>query len=218
MKNILLIALVFFGQFAFAQNKFEAEIKAYEKQDSISMPKTQQILFLGSSSFRIWKTFNQDLTGLPVINRGFGGSTLEDALYYFDRMVLKYQPSWVFLYEGDNDLAKGQSPEFIEKEFVDFSERIAKQLPKTRVVFVAVRPSLARVAIVDKQKDLNKRIEQFMKGKKNLFYLDMHAPFYLADGTLMQDIFIADQLHLNEKGYQIFASKIRSFIETSIIK
>jgi lysophospholipase L1-like esterase len=108
--------------------------------------------------------------------------------------------------------------QLLEKEFVDFSERIAKQLPKTRVVFVAVRPSLARVAIVDKQKDLNKRIEQFMKGKKNLFYLDMHAPFYLADGTLMQDIFIADQLHLNEKGYQIFASKIRSFIETSIIK
>jgi lysophospholipase L1-like esterase len=218
MKNILLIALVFFGQFAFAQNKFEAEIKAYEKQDSISMPKAKQILFLGSSSFRIWKTFNQDLTGLPVINRGFGGSTLEDALYYFDRMVLKYQPSWVFLYEGDNDLAKGQSPEFIEKEFVDFSERIAKQLPKTRVVFVAVRPSLARVAIVDKQKDLNKRIEQFMKGKKNLFYLDMHSPFYLADGTLMQDIFVADQLHLNEKGYRIFASKIRTFIETTIIK
>jgi lysophospholipase L1-like esterase len=218
MKNILFIVLLFLGQITFAQNKFEAEIKAYEKQDSISMPKSKQILFLGSSSFRLWKTFDQDLKGLPVFNRGFGGSTLEDALYYFDRMVVKYQPSWIFLYEGDNDLAKGQSPEFIEKEFVEFSERIFKQLPQTRVVFVAARPSLARVVLVDKQKDLNKRIEQFVRGKKNLYYLDMHSPFYLADGSLMQDIFVADKLHLNEKGYQIFASKIRTFIETTIIK
>ncbi|MHA8065910.1 GDSL-type esterase/lipase family protein [Aquirufa sp. ROCK2-A2] len=218
MKNVLLIALLFLGQIALAQNKFEAEIKAYEKQDSVAMPKTKQILFLGSSSFRLWKTFDQDLKGLPVFNRGFGGSTLEDALYYFDRMVVKYQPSWIFLYEGDNDLAKGQSPEFIEKEFVEFSERLSKKLPKTKLVFVAARPSLARVGMVDNQKDLNKRIEQLVSGKKNLYYLDMHSPFYLADGTLMQDIFVADKLHLNEKGYQIFASKIRTFIETIIIK
>jgi len=216
MKNSLLVALLFLGQITFAQNKFEAEIKAYEKQDSISMPKPNQLLFLGSSSFRLWKTFDQDLKGLPVFNRGFGGSTLEDALYYFDRMVVKYQPSWIFLYEGDNDLAKDQSPEFIEKEFIEFSNRVKNQLPKTKIVFVAARPSIARVAMVDKQKDLNSRIEQFVKGKKNLFYLDMHSPFYLADGSLMQDIFVSDKLHLNEKGYVIFASKIRTFIETKI--
>jgi lysophospholipase L1-like esterase len=216
MKNSLLVALFFLGQITFAQNKFEAEIKAYEKQDSISMPKPNQLLFLGSSSFRLWKTFDQDLKGLPVFNRGFGGSTLEDALYYFDRMVVKYQPSWIFLYEGDNDLAKDQSPEFIEKEFIEFSNRVKNQLPKTKIVFVAARPSIARVAMVDKQKDLNSRIERFVKGKKNLFYLDMHSPFYLADGSLMQDIFVSDKLHLNEKGYVIFASKIRTFIETKI--
>lgn len=216
MKNRLLILLLFIGQIAFAQNKFESEIRAYEKQDSISMPKPNQILFLGSSSFRLWKTFDQDLKGLPVFNRGFGGSTLEDALYYFDRMVVKYQPSWIFLYEGDNDLAKGQSPEFIEKEFVEFSNRVKNQSPKTKIVFVAARPSIARVAMVDKQKDLNARIEQFVKGKKNLFYLDMHSPFYLEDGSLMQDIFVSDKLHLNEKGYVIFASKIRAFIESKI--
>jgi len=216
MKNSLLVALLFLGQITFAQNKFEAEIKAYEKQDSISMPKPNQLLFLGSSSFRLWKTFDQDLKGLPVFNRGFGGSTLEDALYYFDRMVVKYQPSWIFLYEGDNDLAKDQSPEFIEKEFIEFSNRVKNQLPKTKIVFVAARPSIARVAMVDKQKDLNSRIERFVKGKKNLFYLDMHSPFYLADGSLMQDIFVSDKLHLNEKGYVIFASKIRTFIETKI--
>lgn len=216
MKIRFIFLFLIISQLTFAQNKFEAEIKAYEKQDSISKPKPNQILFLGSSSFRLWKTFDQDLKGLPVFNRGFGGSTLEDALYYFDRMVVKYQPAWIFLYEGDNDLAKGQSPEFIEKEFVEFSDRVKKQFPKTNIVFVAARPSIARFAMVDKQKDLNTRIEHFVKGKKNLFYLDMHSPFYLGDGTLMQDIFVSDKLHLNEKGYAIFASKIRTFIENKI--
>ena len=216
MKNIVILLFLFIGRSAFAQHAFEKEIMSYEKQDSISMPKKNQILFLGSSSFRLWKTFDQDLKGLPVLNRGFGGSTLEDALYYFDRMVVKYQPSWIFLYEGDNDLAKGQSPEFIEKEFVEFSDRVKKRLPNTKIVFVAARPSIARQEMVAKQKDLNARIENWVKGKKNLFYLDMHSPFYLSDGSLMQDIFVSDKLHLNEKGYAIFASQIRTFIETKI--
>ncbi|MFM6949018.1 MAG: GDSL-type esterase/lipase family protein [Aquirufa sp.] len=216
MKNIVILLFLFITQSAFGQHAFEKEINSYEKQDSISMPKKNQILFLGSSSFRLWKTFDQDLKGLPVFNRGFGGSTLEDALYYFDRMVVKYQPSWIFLYEGDNDLAKGQSPEFIEKEFVEFSDRVKKQMPNTKIVFVAARPSIARQEMVAKQKDLNARIENWVKGKKNLFYLDMHSPFYLSDGSLMQDIFVSDKLHLNEKGYAIFASQIRTFIETKI--
>lgn len=216
MKNIVILLFLFIAQSAFGQHAFEKEINSYEKQDSISMPKKNQILFLGSSSFRLWKTFDQDLKGLPVFNRGFGGSTLEDALYYFDRMVVKYQPSWIFLYEGDNDLAKGQSPEFIEKEFVEFSDRVKKQMPNTKIVFVAARPSIARQEMVAKQKDLNARIENWVKGKKNLFYLDMHSPFYLSDGSLMQDIFVSDKLHLNEKGYAIFASQIRTFIETKI--
>ena len=107
-----------------AQQAFEKEIRNYEKQDSISMPAKGQILFIGSSSFRIWKTFATDLAGIAAINRGFGGSTMTDALYYFDRMVAKYQPKWVIMYEGDNDLSKGQSPEEIAAEYKLFSEKL----------------------------------------------------------------------------------------------
>lgn len=212
MKKILVLLLLVSSS-VMGQHAFEKEILAYEKQDSLAMPAKGQKLFIGSSSFRLWKTFASDMAGIPAINRGFGGSTLLDALYYFDRMVVKYAPSWVFLYEGDNDLSKGQSPEEIAAEYKLFSEKLAEVLPNTKLVFVSVRPSLARQAMVHQQKALNAIISTYSKGEKNRFVIDMHSPFYLPDGTLMQDIFVADRLHLNEKGYPIFASKIKEFIK-----
>jgi len=211
MKKILVLLLLASSS-VMGQNAFENEIRNYEKQDSIALPKKGQILFIGSSSFRIWKTFSTDLAGISAINRGFGGSTMTDALYYFDRMVVKYAPSTVVVYEGDNDLAKGKSPEELAKEYEDFSNRLKKALPKTKLVYLAVRPSLSRIAIVDKQKQFNGWLEKYCKSQKGRFFLDMHSPFYLPDGTLMPDIFVADRLHLNEKGYQIFSAKIREFI------
>lgn len=210
MNKILLFLLLSFG--VFAQNRFEKEILAFEKQDSVALPAKGMKLFIGSSSFRLWKNFDADTKGMNAFNRGFGGSTLKDALYYFDRMVVKYQPAWVFMYEGDNDLASGTSPAEIAAQFEEFSARLAKQVPGAKLVFVSARPSLAREAMKAKQQDLNQRIAAIAANKKGHYIIDMHSPFYQADGSLMQDIFVADRLHLNEKGYAIFAKQIQNFI------
>ena len=210
MNKILLFLFLSFS--AFAQNRFEKEILAYEKQDSIAMPAKGMKLFIGSSSFRLWKNFDADTKGMNAFNRGFGGSTLKEALYYFDRMVASYQPSWVFMYEGDNDLTSGTSPEEIASQFEEFSARLAKQVPGAKLVFVYARPSLDRAANKAKQQDLNQRITAIAAKKKGHIVIDMHSPFYNPDGTLMQDIFVADRLHLNEKGYVIFAKQIQNFI------
>jgi lysophospholipase L1-like esterase len=208
MNKILVALLLFVSTTLWAQNPFEKEIVAYEKQDSLAMPAKGQILFIGSSSFRLWKTFTRDMQDLPPsINRGFGGSTLADALYYFDRMVVKYQPKWVFMYEGDNDLAKGKTPQVIAAEYDEFKARLAKQVPGAKLVFVSARPSLARTALLEKQRELNGLIKA-----KSDYFIDMQTPFFLPDGSLMQDIFVADRLHLNEKGYVIFANQIRTFV------
>ena len=211
MNKILLFLFLSFS--VFAQNRFEKEILAYEKQDSIAMPAKGMKLFIGSSSFRLWKNFDADMKGMNAFNRGFGGSTLIEALHYFDRMVAKYQPSWVFMYEGDNDLTSGTSPEVIASQFEEFSARLAKQVPGAKLVFVSARPSLSREANKAKQQDLNQRIAAISAKKKGHYVIDMHSPFYNADGTLMQDIFVADRLHLNEKGYVIFAKQIQNFIQ-----
>ena len=208
MNKLLIALLLFVSMNLMAQNPFEREIRAYEKQDSLSMPPKGQVLFFCSSSFRLWKSFDSDMKGMPAsINRGFGGSTLADALYYFDRMVVKYQPKWVIMYEGDNDLARGKTPQQIANEYDEFVARLAKQVPGAKLVFVAARPSLLRFPMVEKQKELNALI--LAKGG---YFIDMHAPFYLADGSLMTDIFVADKLHLNEKGYVIFAKQIQDFM------
>lgn len=209
MNKLLIALLLFVSTSLLAQNPFEKEIIAYEKQDSLAMPAKGQILFIGSSSFRLWRTFSVDMRGFPAsINRGFGGSTLADALFYFDRMVVKYQPKWVIMYEGDNDLAKGKNPQVIAAEYDEFKARLAKQVPGAKLVFVAARPSLARTALLEKQRELNGLIKA-----KGEYFIDMHSPFFLPDGSLMQDIFVADRLHLNEKGYVIFANQIRAFIQ-----
>ena len=208
MNKLLIALLLFVSMHLVAQNPFEREIRAYEKQDSLSMPAKGQVLFLGSSSFRLWKSFDADMKGMPAsINRGFGGSTLADALYYFDRMVVKYQPKWVIMYEGDNDLARGKTSQQIANEYDEFVARLAKQVPGAKLVFVAARPSLLRFPMVEKQKELNALIKA-----KGGYFIDMHAPFYAADGSLMTDIFVADKLHLNEKGYVIFAKQIQDFM------
>lgn len=213
MNKILLFLLLSFSVFAQKSlNRFEKEIVAFEKQDSVAMPAKGMKLFIGSSSFRLWKTFDADTKGMNALNRGFGGSTLKEALYYFDRMVAKYQPSWVFMYEGDNDLTSGQSPEEITTAYEEFSARLAKQVPGAKLVFVYARPSLAREALKAKQQDLNQRITAIAAKKKGHFVIDMYSPFYNPDGTLMQGIFVADRLHLNEKGYVIFAKQIQNFI------
>jgi lysophospholipase L1-like esterase len=215
MNKILLFLFLSFGVFAQKSlDRFEKEILAFEKQDSIAMPAKGMKLFIGSSSFRLWKNFDADMKGMNAFNRGFGGSTLIEALHYFDRMVVKYQPSWVFLYEGDNDLTSGTSSEVIAAQFEEFSARLAKQVPGAKLVFVSARPSLAREALKAKQQDLNQRIAAIAAKKKGHYVIDMHSPFYNADGTLMQDIFVADRLHLNEKGYAIFAKQIQNFIQT----
>jgi lysophospholipase L1-like esterase len=211
MNKILLFLLLSFS--VFAQNRFEKEILAYEKLDSVSIPAKGMKLFIGSSSFRLWKSFDADMKGMNAFNRGFGGSTFKDALYYFDRMVVKYQPTWVFVYEGDNDLAGDQSPEEIASLYKEFSTRLGKQVPGAKLVFVSARPSLARETLKGKQQDLNQRIAAIAAKKKGHYVIDMHSPFYNLDGTLMQDIFVADRLHLNEKGYVIFAKQIQNFLE-----
>jgi lysophospholipase L1-like esterase len=212
VNKTLLTALLFLATFSSFSQNFITEIKAFEKQDSLSMPRDGQILLAGSSTFRLWTTYQQDLKDFPVINRGFGGSQMSDLNYYFDRIVLKYRPSMILVYEGDNDLSAGESPDSVVREFKEFVKMVKAKLPNTKVAFCSIRPSLARTNILDKQRTVNKAIEKFCKKAKKVAYLDIQKKFYLPNGKLMEDIFVADKLHLNQKGYEIWAKATKKFL------
>lgn len=218
MKKILTICFLLSVQFCFAQNSFENEIQAFEKLDANAKPEKGITLFVGSSSLRLWTTFGQDLKSFHAINRGFGGSQMSDVLYFFDRVVKPYHPGWIFLYEGDNDLNAGENPESVYAEFQEFVNRVKKELPGTRIAFIGLRPSIARLKNLDRQKQLNLLVKTYCSANKGVYFIDTFSPFFGEKEELLQDVFVADNLHLNTKGYQIWTDTITQFMQKKGIK
>lgn len=213
MTGKLILILWLLPTLVLAQNTFEAEIKAFEKLDSVQMPAKGQILLYGSSSFRLWDNWKQDLTGFQVINRGFGGSQMGDALYFFDRMVTPYQPTKILLYEGDNDINAGKTPQEVFNGFMEFAQKVKAKLPKTKLYFVAIKPSPSRLKILSKQKEVNQLIKNYCKKNKAfLGFIDVATPM-LKKGVPQMIHFKADSLHLNQKGYDIWKGKIRKVLK-----
>ncbi|MYD71318.1 MAG: G-D-S-L family lipolytic protein [Acidobacteria bacterium] len=191
--------------------RFEEAIQAFEAEDRAMMPPEGAIVVTGSSSIRRWHpSLKQDLAPLTVIPRGFGGSTMQDLEYFLDRIVLKYKPRAVVIYEGDNDTAYGVAPEEIVGRLESIVDRIHAEVPEARVYVMSVKPSLARVDVWDKAQEANALSQRFADSHDLVSYIDVANPFLQSNGQVMDDIFIDDGLHLNEKGTEIWASTIKA--------
>ncbi len=214
----LLISIVFFLFLfpAHAQQRFEPEIRQFETLDSISRPDTGQILLYGSSTMRLWKTFSQDLDGYKVVNRGFGGSEMSDAIYFFDRVVLPLKPSLILLYEGDNDLNNSKkTPEQVIRDFHAFMSLVSEKLPQTRVAVYALRPSLAREKLMPEQRIVNAGYKKYCdEHPQKAFYIDLYNTLLTENGVPNGAYLATDLLHLNEKGYAVWAKATRDFLQS----
>jgi lysophospholipase L1-like esterase/chitodextrinase len=191
---------------------FEAEIRAFEAQDAINEPPSGQVVATGSSSIRIWSTIATDLSPLTVIARGFGGSTAADLDYFLDRVVLKYQPRAVLIYEGDNDLGAGIAPADIASTMAHIVSRISARLPDARVYVIAVKPSPWRVgagqgALI---RQVNQLYAAICASDARYNFIDIASPLLAADGTPVASYYQADDYHLNASGYQVWTAAIRS--------
>lgn len=191
-------------------SRYEDEIIKFEKEDSAKGIKKGQVLFAGSSSFRKWLNMKKDLFPIPVLNRGFGGSTMPELDYYFFRIVKPYNPSAIVIYEGDNDvLAPFLTPELILKSFDIFVQLTKQYLPNTKIFFVSIKPSPARAAYLKKMNKTNRLIRNYCEKDKYLFYIDITKQMFCKNGQIRQDIFRKDLLHMNEKGYNIWRKIIK---------
>lgn len=194
--------------------RFEQAIEAFEAQDKITPPPDNAIVLTGSSSIMLWnEDAPADIAPLTVIPRGFGGSVMNDALYYLDRVALRYTPRAILLYEGDNDTGRNNIPtETIIGQFQQIVARIHAELPEARIYVLSVKPSIAREATWPAALEVNQRYQEMAQADPLLHYIDVATPFLRDDGTVMTDIFRADDLHLNEKGYGIWAAAIRQVL------
>ena len=183
--------------------RFEKEIHAFEKTDSHQTPPAGAVLFTGSSTVKNWhKELAADFKGLTVIGRGFGGSNMNDLLHYMDKVVLKYQPRAVVVYEGDNDLKEGLSPDQIFKNYKSFYKRLIARLPETRFYILAVKPSPDRWKHWSKAVELNIQLKTWAEAEPNIYFIDV-ATCLLNDQQMpRKELYARDHLHLNRDGYK----------------
>jgi lysophospholipase L1-like esterase len=193
-------------------SKWEKEIAAFESSDQTNRPPKDCIVFVGSSSIRLWSTLKQDFDGLPVVNRGFGGSELADAVNLADRIIIPYSPREVVIYSGANDLANGKAPELVFGDFVALVTKIQQSLPHTRIAFIASAPNPKRWAIVEKVQKLNALAEEYCR-QHGLVFIDVFSLMLGTDGQPKSDIFREDRLHMNAKGYAIWIEAVRPYLK-----
>jgi len=197
-------------------NRFEPEVLKFEALDRRVPPPPRPILFVGSSSIRLWTHLPTSIHGRPVLNRGFGGSRFKDLLRFFNRVVLPYGPSVVVVYEGDNDLAEGQTPAEIAQDLAVFLERAETELRGTSILLLTVKPSPSRVHLLEVQSEFNRRLKLLPQSHPRVRVIDVASPLLDSRGKPDPRFFAADRLHLNADGYEAWRQPVLDAIELSL--
>ena len=177
-----------------------AEFAAYDAKNSFPADAT---LFIGSSSTVRWDT-GTSFPGMPLLNRGFGGSQMSDAAYWVEETVLKYSPRTVVLYEGDNDTSAGKRSQQLLEDYKEFVEAILEAQPSTRIVIQSIKPSLARWDVWAEMQESNAAIEAYAQQDARVEFVDIGTAMLGADGLPIPELFVSDGLHMTPAGYAIW--------------
>ncbi|HTQ27210.1 MAG TPA: GDSL-type esterase/lipase family protein [Puia sp.] len=224
MRNRRLFSLRFVFVFFFVTGvlqllqaqPYSDEIRAFKKQDSVSFPPKGAILFVGSSTFRMWKDIKEDFPGFTIINRGFGGSSIPDVIRYANDIIFPYRPRQVVIYCGDNDLANSDSaastPQVVFGHFKELFVLVRKHLPDANILYVSIKPSPARAQLTSKTQETNALIKAFISVQKNAMFVDIYPSMINVQGRPDPELFEDDRLHMNRRGYVIWRKAISPYL------
>lgn len=205
--------LIFVGGLAVAGDAerdfsvWDSAITAFERGDAESPPVSEGVLFVGSSSIRFWD-LEKYFPHRKYINRGFGGSHIIDSVHFADRIILKHRPQTVVFYAGDNDVAAGKSPEQVLRDFRRLVALVHESLPKTKIAFVAIKPSISRWKLAEPMQAANALIAAECQTDDRLSYVDVWKPMLGEDGKPRRELFVKDGLHLSHAGYQLWTKLV----------
>lgn len=199
-----------------AQEKFPfwAEIQTFRAQDSLKFPEPNQILFIGSSSFTRWTDLGEYFPNHKILNRAFGGSSLPDLIRYRYDILYAYEPKQIVIYCGENDFAASDtvSVQTVLSRFNLLFELIRFKHRNVPIAYVSMKPSPSRVHLMPKYVEANKLIKKYLATKKKTAFIDVYTKMLNADGSPISDIFVADRLHMNAKGYAIWKKIIEPYL------
>lgn len=193
--------------------RWESDILAFEITDRTNPPPRNAILFVGSSSIRLWKEAPEQFREYTIINRGFGGSHLSDSVAFAERIVIPYLPRLIVLYAGDNDIAGGKTPERVLADYREFVAKVHAALPQTRIAYLAIKPSPSRAKHQADMKRANDLVAGFSAEDERLLFIDVFTPMLGEDGKPREELFVKDRLHLNEAGYKLWASIVKPVLD-----
>lgn len=205
---VLTFSLINYSE-AQQKHRFSEDVAAIKRYDKIYVPVKDPILFVGSSSIRKWNDLQEVFGSYNVVNRGIGGAVIDDIIYYLDDLVFAYNPRQVVIYVGDNDLPKEQNtPRVILDKTIELFNAIRKRLPQVSIVCIAIKPSPAREKHLQKCKETNDLIKEFLSTQENAQFVDVFTPM-LKDGKPRPELFVSDRLHMNAQGYALWRKKVK---------
>ncbi len=196
-------------------NRFAGEIKAFAEWDSKNAVPADPVLFVGSSSIRMWRT-HDSFPDLPVVNRGFGGSHISDVIHFADRIVIPYKPKVIVFYAGDNDIASGKSAQRVFEDYRKFAEIVHAKLPATRIVFLSIKPSESRWSLWPEAKKVNELVQSSSRKDDRLLFADLATPVVGADGRPRSELFLKDKLHLSPAGYEAWTKALSPVLRQAL--
>jgi len=182
---------------------YEADVRGVEKEIA-SRSLTSPVVFYGSSSIRLWTSLSADLGSDFVLNLGFGGSTLEACVYFFERILMSARPCSLVVYAGDNDLGDGRSSADVVESYRKFAGKMRTCLPDIEYGFVSIKPSPARIGILDRILETNSAIGREILDQPKAYFIDVASSMVDQDAKPRQNLYQEDGLHLNADGYKLW--------------
>ena len=187
---------------------FYNEIQAFKAADKQNPPPKDAIVFVGSSSFAMWTDVQDYFPGYKIINRGFGGSGLNDAIEYEDDIVTPYHPKQVVIYSGENDIAANATANDVMQRFTTFFNMLRRDLPDANIVYISIKPSPSREKFMPVMVNANAMIKKFLASQKNTTFVDVYNKMLDGSGKLRPELYRDDMLHMKPVGYEIWKEQL----------
>ncbi len=196
----------------FRANEWKEQIEQYYRNDQKEFPEPGAVLFVGSSTMRMWNNIESYFPTHKVINRGFGGAWISDLLYHIQRLVIDYRPGQIVLYAGANDMSNGISPQRVFEDIKCFVRIIEINLPGVPVIILSFRTSPSTTHRIKEQKWVNQQLEEYYKNSSNVTFLDIASMMYGTNGKLREELYLKDRLHVTPEAYRMMADKLEPLL------
>jgi lysophospholipase L1-like esterase len=209
---LFLLAPTLYAEPIAGPEKWESEIAQIEKKHPAKPDEKGGIIFIGSSSIRMWSSLAQDFPKHRVANHGFGGSMISDSVQFADRIVIPYEPRLIVLYAGGNDINAGKTPETVAADFRAFVEKVRAKLPDVEIAYISIAPNPSRWKQVEEVKRANALNAEFCAKTPKMKFIDVFTHMLGPDGQPLPDIYLPDNLHMNPKGYAIWKDIVGPYL------